>query len=82
MASFDGASGYLFVNANELGAVGEMEPQAADAPERYRRGSKEGEYARFWDEHEMAMPEAALGNAQCRGREQGRDRLESTTWGL
>jgi quinoprotein glucose dehydrogenase len=49
--SFDGASGYLFVNANELGAVGEMEPQAADAPERYRRGSKDGEYARFWDEH-------------------------------
>ena len=28
-----------------------MKPQAADAPLRYRRGSKEGEYARFWDEH-------------------------------
>jgi len=51
-ASFDSASGYLFVNANELGAVGAMEPQAADAPVRYRRVSKEGEYARFWDEHE------------------------------
>ncbi len=51
-ASFDHASGYLFVNANELGAVGAMEPQAADAPVRYRRGSKEGEYARFWDEHQ------------------------------
>ena len=51
-ASFDSASGYLFVNANELGAVGEMKPQAADAPLRYRRGSKEGEYARFWDEHQ------------------------------
>ena len=51
-ASFDGASGYLFVNVNELGAVGAMEPQAADAPLRYRRGSKEGEYARFWDEHQ------------------------------
>src|SRR5258708_608086 len=49
-ASFDRASGYLFVNANELGAVGAMEPQATDAPEQYRRGSKEGEYARFWDE--------------------------------
>ena len=32
-ASFDRASGYLFVNANELGAVGSMEPQASDAPE-------------------------------------------------
>src|SRR2546427_602186 len=51
-ASFDSASGYLFVNANELGAIGAMEPQAADAPVRYRRGSKEGEYARFWDEHQ------------------------------
>src|SRR6266436_7728687 len=51
-ASFDRASGYLFVNANELGAVGAMEPQAADAPEQYRRGSKEGEYARFWDQNQ------------------------------
>src|SRR5439155_2087380 len=51
-ASFDGASGYLFVNANELGAIGAMEPQAADAPERFRRGSKGGEYARFWDERQ------------------------------
>jgi membrane-bound PQQ-dependent dehydrogenase (glucose/quinate/shikimate family) len=51
-ASFDGASGYLFVNVNELGAIGKMEPQAATAPEQYRRGSKDGEYARFWDEHQ------------------------------
>jgi len=29
-----------------------MEPQAAGTPEQYRRGSKEGEYARFWDEHQ------------------------------
>ena len=50
--SFDSTSGYFFVNANELGAVGAMEPQAADAPVRYRRSSKEGEYARFWDEHQ------------------------------
>ncbi|PYT59007.1 MAG: quinoprotein glucose dehydrogenase [Acidobacteria bacterium] len=51
-ASFDSASGFLFVNANDLAAVGAMEPQAAEAPVRYRRGSKEGEYARFWDEHQ------------------------------
>ena len=51
-ASFDRASGYLFVNANELGAVGAMQPQAADAPERYRRGSNDGEYARFWDDNQ------------------------------
>jgi membrane-bound PQQ-dependent dehydrogenase (glucose/quinate/shikimate family) len=51
-ASFDSASGYLFINANELGAVGAMAAQAADAPVRYRRASQEGEYARFWDEHQ------------------------------
>ena len=48
--SFDEASGYLFVNTNELGAVGRMLPQADGAPEKYRRGSKDGEYARFWDQ--------------------------------
>ena len=50
--SFDKASGYLFVNANEFGAVGAMLPQADGAPEKYRRGSKDGEYARFWDQNE------------------------------
>ena len=51
-ASFDAGSGYLFVNTNELGAVGAMLPQADGAPEKYRRGSKDGEYARFWDQNE------------------------------
>jgi quinoprotein glucose dehydrogenase len=50
--SFDRGSGYLFINANELGAIGAMKPQGADAPVQYRRGSKDGEYARFWGEHE------------------------------
>ena len=51
-ASFDRESGYLFVNANELGAVGAMQPQPPDVPERYRRGAQGGEYARFWDENQ------------------------------
>jgi membrane-bound PQQ-dependent dehydrogenase (glucose/quinate/shikimate family) len=50
--SFDAESGYLFVNVNELGAVGAMQPQPAGAPLPYRRGSKEGEYARFWDQNQ------------------------------
>ena len=50
--SFDEASGYLFVNTNELGAVGAMLRQADDAPEKYRRGSNAGEYARFWDQNQ------------------------------
>jgi membrane-bound PQQ-dependent dehydrogenase (glucose/quinate/shikimate family) len=50
--SFDAASGYLFVNANELGAVGALEPQPPDSPERFRRNAAGGEYARFWDERQ------------------------------
>jgi quinoprotein glucose dehydrogenase len=50
--SFDPELGYFFVNVNELGAVGAMEPQPADAPVAYRRNSKGGEYARFWDENQ------------------------------
>jgi quinoprotein glucose dehydrogenase len=50
-ASFDPATGYLFVNLNELGAVGEMRRQPPGAPLPWRRGSDlaRGEYARFWD---------------------------------
>ncbi len=50
--SFDPELGYLFVNVNELGAVGAMEPQPAGAPVPYRRNSKGGEYARFWDQNQ------------------------------
>ena len=50
--SFDPELGYFFVNVNELGSVGAMEPQPAGAPVPYRRGSKEGEYARFWDQNQ------------------------------
>src|SRR5207248_7422836 len=53
-ASFDAGSGYLFVNTNELGAFVGMLPQADGAPENYRRGSKNGEYARLWDQNERA----------------------------
>ena len=52
--SFDPESGYLFVNVNELGAMGAMEPQPAGAPVPYRRGSPQGgEYARFWDNNHL-----------------------------
>jgi glucose dehydrogenase len=50
-ASYDPATGYLFVNVNELGSVGEMRRQPADSPIPWRRASDldRGEYARFWD---------------------------------
>jgi glucose dehydrogenase len=50
-ASFDPTTGYLYVNVNELGSVGEMRPQPESAPVAWRRASDldRGEYARFWD---------------------------------
>jgi membrane-bound PQQ-dependent dehydrogenase (glucose/quinate/shikimate family) len=49
-ASFDPASGLLFVNANETGAIGRMEEQPAGSPVPFRRNGPGGdEYARFWD---------------------------------
>lgn len=51
-ASFEPSRGYLFVNANEVGAVGALEPQPEGSPEKYRRNNVRGEYARFWDEQQ------------------------------
>src|SRR5262249_4581125 len=48
-ASFDPDTGYLYVNANEVGAVGLMKSQPSGSPMAYRRSSQWGEYARFWD---------------------------------
>jgi glucose dehydrogenase len=50
-ASFDPASGYLFVNISNIGTVGMMKPQPAGSPEAYVWGSPWGTYSRFWDSH-------------------------------
>jgi membrane-bound PQQ-dependent dehydrogenase (glucose/quinate/shikimate family) len=60
-ASFDAASHYLFVNVNELGSVGAMKLQNSGAPLRYRRHSKAGEYARFWDDHHLPCQQPPWG---------------------
>jgi glucose dehydrogenase len=50
-ASFDPASGYLFVNMSNVGTVGMMKPQPTSSPEAYEWGSPWGTYSRFWDSH-------------------------------
>ncbi|MBK5295527.1 MAG: pyrroloquinoline quinone-dependent dehydrogenase [Vicinamibacteria bacterium] len=45
----DPGRGLLFVNTNDVGAVGLMKEQPPGAPLAYRRASPWGEYARFWD---------------------------------
>jgi len=47
--SFNPDLGYMFVNTNEVGAIGQMVKQPGGSPIEYRRTSPAGEYARFWD---------------------------------
>jgi quinoprotein glucose dehydrogenase len=47
--SFNPKLGYVFVNTNDVGAIGHMAEQPPGSPVRYRRTSPQGEYARFWD---------------------------------
>lgn len=45
--SFDPHTNLLFVNVNEMGALGLLKPQAPGTDSPYRRSSADGEYARF-----------------------------------
>jgi membrane-bound PQQ-dependent dehydrogenase (glucose/quinate/shikimate family) len=47
--SYDPTLGYVFVNTNEVGALGQMVKQAQGAETAWRRTSSLGEYGRFWD---------------------------------
>jgi membrane-bound PQQ-dependent dehydrogenase (glucose/quinate/shikimate family) len=47
--SYDPTLGYVFVNTNEVGALGQMVKQPQGAGMAWRRASSLGEYARFWD---------------------------------
>ena len=49
--SFDPATGYLYVNMNEDGAIGVMNPQPSGAPVPYIRRGRFEEYAWFRDQN-------------------------------
>jgi glucose dehydrogenase len=49
--SFNPQLVYLFVNSNEIGALGQMVKSESGAPAAYRRTSSLGTYARFWDQN-------------------------------
>lgn len=49
--SFNPKLGYIYVNTNEVGAVGQMVKNAPGSPTAYRRTSPKGAYARFWDDN-------------------------------
>jgi quinoprotein glucose dehydrogenase len=44
---------YLFVNTNDVGAVGRMAPAPPGLPLTFRRESDSGMYARFWDSRQL-----------------------------
>jgi glucose dehydrogenase len=49
----DPRTGWLFVNTNEIGALGQMNEQPGGREIAYRRASPWGEYARFWDSRRL-----------------------------
>lgn len=51
--SVDPSLQYLFVNTNEVGAVGRIAPAPPGAPLAYRREGPGGAYARFWDADQL-----------------------------
>ena len=52
--SFDPATSYVYVNVNEIGAVGALRPRApSGATPMYERWSPFGNYARFWDPNDL-----------------------------
>jgi quinoprotein glucose dehydrogenase len=57
----DPARGLLFVNTNDVGAVGLMQAQPPGAPLAYRRSSPWGDYARFWDSSQLPCQQPPWG---------------------
>jgi membrane-bound PQQ-dependent dehydrogenase (glucose/quinate/shikimate family) len=60
--SFDPTLGYMFVNTNEVGAIGQMVRQPEGSAEAYKRTSPLGEYARFWDSNLWPCQKPPWGN--------------------
>jgi glucose dehydrogenase len=51
--SVDPSLQYLFVNTNDVGAVGKIAPAPPGLPLAFRRESDNGPYARFWDSQQL-----------------------------
>src|SRR6266851_5508498 len=59
--SFEPSTSLFFVNTNELYAFGKLAPQPDGSPERYRRTSRSGEYAFFWDQNQWPCQQPPWG---------------------
>jgi quinoprotein glucose dehydrogenase len=70
-AAFDPGRRRLYVNVNEVGALGGLQPLGPNAPLPYRRAGSGGEYARFWDENHWPCQEPPWGTLNAIDLDEG-----------
>jgi glucose dehydrogenase len=70
-AAFDPSRRRLYVNVNEVGALGGLQPMAPGAPLPYRRGGPQGEYARFWDDNRWPCQQPPWGTLHAIDLDEG-----------
>ena len=77
--SYDPSTGYLYVNANEFGAIGLLKPQPQGSPTAYRRSSANRRVCPVRHARSAALPGAAMGHSPSNRHEERRSSLEGTT---
>ncbi len=69
--AFDPARRRLYVNVNEVGALGGLLAQGPHAPVAFRRAGPGGEYARFWDDNRWPCQQPPWGTLHAVDLDQG-----------
>jgi quinoprotein glucose dehydrogenase len=69
--AFDPSTRRLYVNVNEVGALGAMIALGPAAPVRYRRVSPWGDYARFWDDNRWPCQQPPWGTLNAIDLDEG-----------
>jgi quinoprotein glucose dehydrogenase len=70
-AAFDPSTRRLYVNVNEVGALGGMMALRPGAPVAYRRAGPAGEYARFWDDNRWPCQQPPWGTLNAIDLDEG-----------
>ena len=69
--AFDPVRRRLYVNVNEVGALGGLQPLGPNAPLPYRRAGSGGEYARFWDDNRWPCQQPPWGTLNAIDLDEG-----------
>jgi len=70
-AAFDSVRRRLYVNVNEVGAMGGLQALGPAAPVAYRRSSPWGEYPRFWDSNRWPCQQPPWGTLNAVDLDEG-----------